>query len=94
MANQYEGSLEHKIKQKFNCSVYEWFETCTNKGFTYMQASEEVGGFTYGTVKKWAKKLGITLASDQPEKTQEDFQQKFCAKEINIHNFLNRKWKA
>ena len=93
MANQHEGSLEHKIKEKFNCSTVEWFEICAGEGLTYLEAAKKVGGFTNGTIRKWAKRLGIELMPDQPIKVESaEYQKKFYDKKINIHNFLSRKW--
>ena len=80
MANQHEGSLEHKIKEKFNCSANKFFEICADEGLTYLEAAK-VGGFTNGTIRKWAKRLGIELMPDQPIKVESaEYQEKFYAK--------------
>ena len=71
MANQHEGSLEHKIKEKFNCSANKFFEICADEGLTYLEAAKKVGGFTNGTIRKWAKRLGIELMPDQPIKVED-----------------------
>ena len=94
MANQHEGSLEHKIKEKFNCTPIEWFESCIDEGLTYLEASKKIGGFTNGTIRKWAKRLGLELMPDQPLKLEAaEYQKKFYEQNLNIHNFLSRKWK-
>jgi hypothetical protein len=93
MANQHEGSLEHKIKEKFDCSAVKFFEICADEGLTYLETAKKVGGFTNGTIRKWAKRLGIELMPDQPIKVESaEYQEKFYANDINIHNFLSRKW--
>jgi len=93
MANQHEGSLEHKIKEKFQCSTIEWFESCIDEGLTYVEASKKIGGFTNGTIKKWAKRLGVELMPDQPVKVEsEQYRKEFFAPELNRTNFLNRSW--
>ena len=93
MANQYTGSFEHIIQQKFSCSAYEVLQRCSDEGMTYQQA-EKLLGFKHGTIRKWANRFDIRLKSGSISKTVKDdnFMQMFRQKNINKHNVLSRCW--
>jgi len=91
MANQYTGSLEHKVKEKFGCSAEEILHRFAKKDYSYYDAEDELG-VTHGTIRKWAKRLGIELKSVAREEVQENIIERFFAPEMNTYNFLSRKW--
>ncbi len=90
MANQYSGSFEHKIKQKFDCSAREILQKFAEENLTYDEVEKKLG-FTHGTIRKGAKKYGISLKSNI-EETEECQNSQFFSPQINSHNFLSRKW--
>ena len=91
MANQYSGSLEHKVKQKFGCSAKEVLKQFASENLSYFEAQDRLG-VTHGTIRKWAKRFGLELRSIAPDYIQENVTERFYAPEMNMYNFLSRKW--
>ncbi|GGG00039.1 MULTISPECIES: hypothetical protein [Cysteiniphilum] len=93
MANQYTGSFEHIIQQKYNCSAREVLERCADEGMTYQDA-EKMLGFKHGTIRKWANRFDIKLKSGIVEKTvkRDSFMKMFKQKGLNKYNVLSRCW--
>ncbi|MCF6768026.1 hypothetical protein L3V86_06600 [Thiotrichales bacterium 19S11-10] len=93
MANQYSGSFEHVIQNKFNCSAKDALVNCVNEGLTYAQAEEKLG-FKHGTIRKWAKRFGLRLQAGEPSQgmRQESFKKHFHENTMNRYNFLSRQW--
>ena len=92
MANQYSGSFEHIIREKFVCSAREALEHCASDELSYADAAEKLG-FKHGTIRKWAKRLDIKLKSGEPVRMKpEQFMRFFKAKNLNKYNLLSRKW--
>jgi len=91
MANQYTGSLEHKVRQKFGCSALELLHQCLAEDLSYNDVQTKLG-VTQGTIRKWARRYGVELRSDKTYKVEDDKSQLFFSSEINSYNFLSRKW--
>lgn len=94
MANQYSGSLEHKVQERFNCTAEELLRQLAEEGLSYMEAEKRIG-VTHGTIRKWARRYDIILRPNEPEdvlKEEQERMKKFFAKELNVHNFLSRSW--
>ncbi len=92
MANQYAGSFEHKIKQKFDCSAKELLEKFSQENLSYNDVEKRLG-FTHGTIRKWARRYGICLQACHPTHELHEKTHRFFETEMNAHNFLSRKWK-
>ena len=60
MANQYTGSLEHKIRERFDCSAKTLLERFSEEGLSYSEAEKRIG-VTHSTIRKWARRYDITL---------------------------------
>ncbi len=93
MANQYSGSFEHKIKQRFDCSAKEILERFAKENLSYTEVEKRIG-FSHGTIRKWARKYGISLS--QPEAKAQALQNDhlFFDSSINAFNYLSRKWRS
>ncbi|MDO8954769.1 MAG: hypothetical protein Q7V63_07965 [Gammaproteobacteria bacterium] len=91
MANQYTGSLEHKVKLKFGCSALELLQQCLADDLSYNEVQSRLG-VTQGTIRKWARRYGVELRSDKVCQIEDDKSQLFFSAEINAYNFLSRKW--
>ena len=92
MANQYSGSFEHIIKQKFNCSAEEALQACVNEGLSYNDAEKKLG-FKHGTIRKWAKRFGLSLKVDEDSGSKkEQFINFFKDSRLNQYNILSRSW--
>ena len=92
MANQYTGSLEHKVRERFGCSARELLEQFARENITYSDAIERIGGVTGGTIRKWVRRYGLELRSEDRVREEDDRMEKFYASEINVVNFLSRPW--
>jgi hypothetical protein len=93
MANQYAGSFEHKIKQKFDCSAKELLEKFARENLSYNEVEKRLG-FTHGTIRKWARRYGICLKSSEESANLNEKTQRFLDASLNAHNFLSRKWQS
>ncbi len=93
MANQYTGSFEHIIQQKYSCTAQEVLQRCADEGMTYQDA-EKMLGFKHGTIRKWANRFDIRLKSGAVEKTgkRDSFVKMFKQKNVNKYNVLSRCW--
>lgn len=91
MANQYSGSLEHKARQKYDCSAKELLKHFSEEDLSYLDAQDRLG-VTHGTIRKWARRFGIELRSGEIEQKDDDRLRQFYAPELNSFNFLSRKW--
>ena len=92
MANQYTGSFEHIVKDKFNRSAKEALIECQKNGLSYAEAGEHLG-FKHGTIRKWANKLDIKLRAGEPPRLRKDqFMKLFRAQNLNQYNVLSRSW--
>jgi hypothetical protein len=91
MANQYTGSLEHKVRQKFGCSALELLQQCLAEDLSYNEVQNKLG-VTQGTIRKWARRYGVELRTDKTSQIEDDKSQLFFSPEINQYNFLSRKW--
>ena len=93
MANQYIGSFEHIVRQKFSCSAREALQRCANENMSYQEA-EKALGFKHGTIRKWANRFGIKLKSgvDRQISRRDHFIRLFHQKSINKYNILSRQW--
>jgi len=92
MPNQYTGSFEHKIQERFNCSAKNILEQFASENISYFEAEKRIG-VTHGTIRKWARRYGIKLKAASNMQAQEDYSHYFLTKELNTHNFLSRCWK-
>jgi transposase len=94
MANQYTGSFEHIVKDKYNCTAQEALIECQKDGLSYAEAGEKLG-FKHGTIRKWANKLDIKLRAGDPPKLRKDqFLKLFRSETMNQYNVLSRSWLA
>lgn len=95
MANQYTGSFEHIIQQRYNCNAKEVLERCANEGMTYQEA-EKLLGFKHGTIRKWANRFNVKLKSSIIETAvkRNSFMKMFKQKSLNKYNVLSRCWGA
>ena len=92
MANQYTGSFEHIVRDKYNCSAKEALLECQVDGLSYVEAGEKLG-FKHGTIRKWANKLDIKLRAGDPPKLRKDqFIKLFKSESVNQYNVLSRSW--
>lgn len=91
MANQYTGSLEHKAQVKYGCTARELLENFAQENLSYLDAQDRLG-VTHGTIRKWARKFGVELKSEQPENNTEAQENLFFSPEMNAFNFLSRRW--
>jgi len=91
VANQYIGSLEYIVQSKFSMSAREWLEQCAADNLSYLEAQNRLG-VTHGTIRKWARRLGIELSKPQKEELDSKHVELFFAKEINAFNLLSRRW--
>ncbi|MDF2940625.1 MAG: hypothetical protein K0R66_1267 [Gammaproteobacteria bacterium] len=91
MANQYTGSLDHKVRQKFGCSALELLQQALAEDLSYNEVQAKLG-VTQGTVRKWARRFGVELRSDGSCEVEEDKSHLFFSPEINSYNFLSRRW--
>lgn len=93
MANQYCGSFEHVIRNKFHCSAEDALKQCVDEGLTYAEAEEKLG-FKHGTIRKWAKRFNLRLESGEPQEglQKENFDKFFHQHKINRYNVLSRQW--
>ena len=93
MANQYSGSFEHKIRERFHCTVDELLNRYADEGLTYIEVEKKLG-VSQSTVRKWAKRYSIELQNSQETLGSDDINVRslFFAPELNIHNILSRKW--
>jgi transposase len=92
MANQYSGSFEHIIQQKFNCSAEEALKRCVSEGLSYTEAEEKLG-FKHGTIRKWANRFDLKLKAGEPPKLKKDqFMKFFKESRLNRYNILSRSW--
>ncbi len=93
MANQYCGSFEHRVKERFNCSAKALLEQFSQEGVTYDEAQSLIG-ITHGTIRKWAKKYNLELRSRTDKQENNKSLELFYANEINQENFLSRPWQV
>lgn len=91
MANQYSGSLEHKVRQKYDCSAEILIKRFAEENLSYFDAQDRLG-VTHGTIRKWARRFGIELRSTQIKEKEEDYSLLFFSENMNSFNFLSRKW--
>ncbi len=91
MANQYSGSIEHKARQKYNCSAESLLRRFSEEDLSYFDAQDRLG-VTHGTIRKWARRFGIELRSCQMTQDKEDYSALFYGQEMNTLNFLSRRW--
>lgn len=92
MANQYSGSFEHIIRDKFGCSAKEVLQECVDDGLSYTDAEQRLG-FKHVTIRKWAKRFNLQLRAGEPPKLKpEQFMKFFKEKTLNKYNVLNRRW--
>ena len=92
MANQYTGSFEHIVREKYQCSARELLEQCVDEGMSYADAEERFG-FKHGTIRKWAKKFGLKLHTGTPQHNKEDqLRNLFNESRLNRYNILSRSW--
>lgn len=91
MANQYSGSIEHKARQKYNCSAESLLERFAKEKLSYFDVQDRLG-VTHGTIRKWARRFGIELSPGQMTQDKKDYAELFYGREINALNFLSRSW--
>jgi|GEM_PF-2563861 len=93
MANQYFGSFEHKVQERFNCSALEMLKVWAEKGNTYAEVEATIG-ISHGTIRKWARRYGLELKSGQTTPTHQERLEQFYDPNLNIYNFLSRRWET
>ena len=94
MANQYTGSFECIIREKYNCSARDMLLDCQKNNLTYAQAGEKLG-FKAVTIRKWSARYSIILKAGDIDKTpmsKSEFMKFFHSSSINEYNILNRLW--
>lgn len=91
MANQYCGSFEHKVQQRFGLTAEEFLRQCVEEGLTYSELEKKTG-FTKGTLRKWAGRFELSLNPGCDEKAEDEFAKFFSDPNMNVHNFLSRQW--
>ncbi len=93
MANQYSGSFDFLVKEKFDCSAHSLLSQFASDGITYSEAEKKTG-VSQSTIRKWAKRYGIELQpNDGSQNTQaQDIRALFQSPQLNIYNILSRKW--
>ena len=92
MANQYSGSFECIIHERFDCSAKVALQECINDDLSYIDAGKRLG-FSQATIRKWAKRFNLKLKAGEPLKSNPDqFMQFFKEETLNKYNALNRRW--
>ncbi len=93
MANQYSGSFEYLVREKFSCSAEELLSQFSEEGVTYLEAERKTG-VSQSTIRKWSKRFGIELPPNEgtPYSPENDLLSLFRAPDMNSYNFLSRKW--
>jgi hypothetical protein len=93
MPNQYTGSFEHIIYERYGCSAKELLKNYAEEGVTYIDAGKRLG-FQHVTIRKWAKRFGLKLkvATQTKPKRSDRFLNKFKESTLNQCNVLSRKW--
>lgn len=91
MPNQYSGSFEHKIQERFSCTAKELLEKLASENLSYQEAEKKIG-ITHGTIRKWARRYGIKLKAAANAGSYDEFRQSFFSMELNRNNFLSRTW--
>ncbi len=91
MANQYSGSFEHKVFQRFGLSAEDFLKQCVNEGLSYAELEKKTG-FTRGTLRKWATRFELSLNTGIEENKIDEFSKYFSDPQVNMHNFLSRRW--
>lgn len=91
MANQYCGSFEHKVQQRFGLTAEEFLRQCVEEGLTYSELEKKTG-FTKGTLRKWASRFELSLNPGTDEKSEDEFAKYFADPKMNMYNFLSRSW--
>jgi len=91
MANQYAGSFEHKIQQRFGLTAEVFLRQCETEGLSYMEIEKKTG-FNRTTIKKWAKRYDVCFEMGAIECEATELSRLFSKPEINPINFLSRSW--
>jgi len=91
MANQYCGSFEHKVQQRFGVSAEDFLRQCASEGLSYAELEKRTG-FTRGTLRKWAMRFELCLDPGVEESKPDDFSRFFSDPQVNIYNLLSRQW--
>lgn len=91
MANQYCGSFEHKVQQRFGQTAEDFLRQCVEEGLTYADLEKKTG-FTKGTLRKWAGRFELSLNPGTDEKAEDEFAKYFADPKMNMYNFLSRSW--
>lgn len=93
MPNQYIGSFEHVVNERFGCSAKSLLEGYVDEGLSYIDASKRLG-FQHVTIRKWARRFGLQLKVVRPVKDskKEKFLEKFKERGLNQCNVLSRQW--
>ncbi len=92
MANQYMGSFEHVIKQKFQCSAEELLNRFADEELTYVEAEKKIG-LSQATIRKWAKRYGVELErGESDDDLSSNVRELFFSPQLNVYNILSRPW--
>ena len=92
MANQYNGSFTSVVESKYKRPLKEVLQSLSDNGMTSKSIADLLG-FTVGTVKRYANKLGVDIASNSVKKDKHHyFWDDFRKGEINQLNVLFRGW--
>lgn len=91
MANQYCGSFEHKVQQRFGVSAEDFLKQCADEGLSYAELEKRTG-FTRGTLRKWAMRFELCLDAGVEETKPDEFSKFFSDPKVNVYNLLSRRW--
>lgn len=91
MANQYSGSFEHKVFQRFGLSAEDFLKQCVSEGLSYAELEKRTG-FTRGTLRKWAMRYELCLDNGIAEEKIDEFSKFFSDPRLNMYNLLSRRW--
>ncbi len=91
MANQYSGSFEHKVFQRFGLTAEDFLKQCATEGLSYAELEKRTG-FTRGTLRKWAMRFELSLDSGVHETKVDEFSKFFSDPSMNMYNLLSRRW--
>ena len=92
MANQYQGSIEHKARQFFGCSARAFLEQAAASGMTCTIAAQRLG-VNRNTLHKWLRKFDIALpAGTTVSRAKTGLNPRFFDSTLNKFNALSRCW--
>jgi hypothetical protein len=92
MANQYTGSLQSMIEEKYKKPVNEVLQSFCDDGMTVIEVAQLLS-FNKSTIRKYAKRFNIIFNKEtQHENKKNTFWDEFYQSKLNEFNVLSRRW--